>query len=65
MLKKTGPVASAALAVASLLALGVAATASPDGGDIGWDHTETVSALHAPGLSARTAVASDNVIEGR
>lgn len=66
MLKITGLVTAAVLAAASLAASGMAATASPDDGDIGWDHSETVSAPHAPGLSpVQTAVTWDNVVAGR
>ncbi|PIB05165.1 MULTISPECIES: hypothetical protein [Streptomyces] len=63
MSKIAGLVAAAVLAVASLSAVGKAASVALSGDDIGWDSMGSVSALHDSGRTAQSALTSDNVVE--
>ncbi|MFE3166280.1 hypothetical protein [Streptomyces sp. NPDC059224] len=63
MYKIAGLVAAAILAVASLSAVGRAASVALVGDGIGWDSVGLVSALHDSGRSAQSAPAQDNVVK--
>lgn len=63
MSKIAGLVAAAILAVASLSAVGKAASAAPAGDGIGWDSTGPASALHGSSRTAQSALTWDDVVE--
>ncbi|MEW2289603.1 hypothetical protein [Streptomyces sp. NPDC047841] len=63
MSKITGLVAAAILAVASLSAVGRAASDTPTGDGIGWDSRGSVSSLHGSSRTAQSALTSDNVVK--
>jgi hypothetical protein len=63
MSKIAGLVAAAVLAVASLSAVGKAASVALPGGDIGWDSGGPVSALHDSSRTAQSALTPDNVVD--
>ncbi|MGW4913551.1 hypothetical protein [Streptomyces sp. NPDC004270] len=63
MSKIAGLVATAILAVASLSAVGKAASVTLPGDRIGWDSVGSVSALQDSGRTAQSALAWDNVVD--